>query len=45
MDKKAVCTTMYNRNYSGFDFVRNEHAVRTGESILSELLNAVLNRK
>jgi len=33
--KKVLCTTMYNRNYGGFDYVR----------IHSELLKSVLNRK
>jgi hypothetical protein len=33
--KKAQFTTMYNRNYGGFDYVR----------IHSELLTSVLNRK
>ena len=28
---------MYNRNYGGFDYVRHEHEVRTGEAIHSEL--------
>jgi len=34
MTKKALFTTMYNRNYGGFDYVR----------IHSELLKPVLNR-
>ena len=36
---------MYNRNYGGFDYVRHEHRVRTGEAIHSELRSSVLNRK
>ncbi len=36
---------MYNRNYGGFDYVRHENEVRTGEAIHSGLLKSALNRK